>query len=96
MRQLIEMLRMMRHFDRERMRLRRLRRALVAGAAISGCVPALAAMMPLPRALNVLAIIWAAFLFAFLVVASEELLLALDHRRVRAQLSRGAAPRNRV
>jgi hypothetical protein len=90
------MLVMNRALDRERVRLRRLRRALVAGAAISGCVPALAALTPLPRALNALYLVWAAFALASLVVAAEELLLALDHRRVRAQLSRGTTPCHRA
>jgi hypothetical protein len=77
----------LRALERERVRLCRVRRSLVAGAAISGCVPALAAAALLPRALNALVVVWAAFVAACLIVAAEELLLVLDVRRVRAQLA---------
>jgi hypothetical protein len=90
---IVELRMLLRALERERARLRRLRRALITGAAISGCIPALGAATPLPQALGALAVIWAAFAVACLIVATEELLLVLDVRRVLAQLA-PRPPRN--
>jgi len=78
----------MRALERKRAQLRELRQTLVVAVALAGFIPALGAAAPSVLLFKLLTIVWAACALAWLIAGGEELLLALDRRRLWARLSR--------